>query len=80
MMPGARYFIITRPVLYLVRWKGRESPLQSVLRRAAVLPILPAALLLLRVLLDPSGMVAPSRSVAGLPRTPKKRSSADEVR
>jgi hypothetical protein len=30
MMPGARFFIITRPVLYLVRWKGRESPLQSV--------------------------------------------------
>ena len=43
-MPGARFFIIAHPLLYLARWKGRRRRLQSVLRRAAVLPLLPAAL------------------------------------
>ena len=41
MMPWAGFFIITRSALFLARWEGRESRLQSVLRRAAVLPILP---------------------------------------
>ncbi len=53
-MPGTRFFIIAHPFLYLARWEGRRRRLQSVLRRAAVLPILPAALLLLRALFDPS--------------------------
>ena len=45
MKPGARFFFfIARRVLCLARWEGMESRLQSVLRRAAVLPILPAAL------------------------------------
>src|SRR3712207_5247716 len=30
MMPGARFFIIARPTLYLARWEGRQSQLQSV--------------------------------------------------
>ncbi len=29
-MPGARFFIIARPALYLARWEGRKSRLDSV--------------------------------------------------
>jgi hypothetical protein len=29
-MPGARFFIIAHPFLYLARWEGRRRRLQSV--------------------------------------------------
>jgi hypothetical protein len=49
MMPGARFFFYstssTLSSTLSSPMGGRESRLQSVLRRAAVLPILPAALL-----------------------------------